>query len=428
MDERRDLLSTREAARFDLVRRNVVNDDDAFQRAALHALRLSAEALRVERVGLWMFEREGTHIRCAAQWERGKGAIAAGEVIDLATCPAYAAALRTRRVLNAENARTDARTSELLPYFEQHDIGSLLDSPVFHQGDAIAIVCHEHVGSPRTWSTQDGHFAATISDMLSLYFEQRETHARTEELAETRKALEEHRVMESLGRMAAAVAHDFNNLLVAISLKVELLRMHKNSAAERERGMGEILGIVDQGSRLVRQLFDFARAEPERGEVTDLVEVARGLEPVLRTFERGGIRLLLQLPEHSAPVRIERSRAEQVLMNLATNARDALLGGGELTVAVQCTRAADGVESVELRVSDTGVGMDASVREHMFEPFYTTKPRGQGEGLGLGTVYRIVSASQGRIDVRSEPGAGTDFTVRWARASAASAAEPRDLT
>jgi signal transduction histidine kinase len=115
-------------------------------------------------------------------------------------------------------------------------------------------------------------------------------------------------------------------------------------------------------------------------------------------------------------------------MNLATNARDALLGGGELTVAVLCARDADGAESVELRVSDTGVGMDRDVREHMFEPFYTTKPRGQGEGLGLGTVYRIVSASQGRIDVRSEPGAGTDFSVRWPRASAVDGAELRELT
>jgi signal transduction histidine kinase len=135
------------------------------------------------------------------------------------------------------------------------------------------------------------------------------------------------------------------------------------------------------------------------------------MEPLLRTFERKGIRLVLRLPALRVPVAVTRSRLEQVVMNLATNARDAMLGGGQLEVEVNVP---PGVPpQAALRVKDSGVGMDEQTRERMFEPFFSTKPAGQGEGLGLATVYRIVTDSAGSIDVRSQPGAGTDFTVRW---------------
>jgi signal transduction histidine kinase len=412
------LLSTREAVRFDLVRR-AVSDDETLSLAYQHALKLSAHTLGVARVGLWLFEDEQTRIHCVSQYSLERGSEPAGEIIELATCPHYAEALRSRRVVAADHARSDPRTAELLPYLEKHGIYSMLDSPVFRQGESFGIVCHEQVGAPRSWSKQDCHFVATVADMLGLYCEQRMSQHHYQELMLTRRALEEHRVMESLGRFSAAIAHDFNNVLAAIGLQAELAQSNAAKSGGAAHSTQEILSLVEQGARLVRQLFEVANNQPSSSEVTDLDEVAHGIEPLLGTFKGRGIRVALRVPPEKAPIHLERSRAEQVLMNLVVNARDALIGGGDLTVEVAREPAHNGSgPAVVLRVSDTGVGMDEQTRERMFEPFFTTKPEGLGQGLGLATVYRIVHGSGGTIDIRSEPGAGTDFTIRWPAADA----------
>jgi len=411
-------LTSREAARLDLVRR-AVHDGDTLERAYAHAVKLSAETLQVARVGVWLFEDDMQSIRCVVSHEIGHGTAATGERIDLRACPEYAKALATRRAISADEARADPRTMELNPYFERHGITSLLDSPIFRQGEAVAILCHEHVGEPRSWSAGDKHFAATVSDMLGVYLEQHAAQAYYEELLQTRKVLEEHRLMESLGRMATAVAHDINNLLLAISLKAELVARTPGTPTEREPALAELQGIVEQGARLVRQLLDVGRRDSGPAEVTDLVVVLREMEPLLRTYERGGITLSVRLPAEPARVLIERSRFEQVVMNLVVNARDALLGGGALTVEVLLVAATDREpqsRDVMLVVSDTGVGMTEDVREKIFEPFFTTKPDSQGHGLGLATVYGIVTSSKGKIAVESQLGAGTRFTVRWREA------------
>jgi signal transduction histidine kinase len=412
------LLTTREAVRLALVRHSV-RDDETLALAFQHALKLSAHTLKVERVGLWLFEKEEASIRCIAQYTLAHGKEPALEEIDLRTCPAYAEAIRSRRMVAAAEALIDPRTRELEPYLKAHGISSMLDSPVFRQGEPLGIVCHEHVGEPRTWSPDECHFAATIADMLGLYFEQHESQAHYRELVEARRRLEEQRVMESIGRFSAAIAHDFNNVLGAIGLKAELLSgllaKHGIPASHSE----EVLALVAQGSRLVGQLFDLGHKDPPSDEVIDLAEVVRSMQPMLATFEARGISSELKLPQQKAPIRLLRSRAEQVLMNLLVNARDALIGGGRLTVEVSLRDASEDMQaSVVLRVGDTGVGMDADTRERLFEPFFTTKAEGKGQGLGLATVYRIVQTSLGAIEIRSEPGEGTDFIIHWPRAGA----------
>jgi signal transduction histidine kinase len=408
-----ELLSTHESVRFDLVRRSVV-DDETLERALGHALALSAHVLGVARVGIWVFEDEQRRIRCTAIHRQDDPNAKPGEVIDLEKTPHYMAALRSRRMVAADHAPSDPRTRELGDYLARHGIGAILDSPIFLQGEPIAIVCHEHVGRERTWTKQDAHFAATVSDMIGVYLEQHKSASHYRQLIEARRALEERRVMESLGRMAAAIAHDFNNVLAAVSLKAELVR-YARSPADQAAHVNDLVGMIDQGSRLVRQLFDFAKQDPGKSEVVDVVEVIRGMEPLLRTFEKKGIRLVLRLSATRVPVAVMRSRLEQVVLNLATNARDAMLGGGQLELEVKALPGTP--PQATLRVKDTGIGMDEHTRERMFEPFFTTKPAGQGEGLGLPTVYRIVTDSAGSIDVRSQPGAGTDITVRWPMAA-----------
>lgn len=401
------LLSTREAVRIELARSAVVTDG-ALEQALTQALHLSAGALGVVRVSIWFVEDDWRSIRSRMSFDVRTMRLSSGETIDLTQCPNYAEALRSRRTVVANDARTNPATCELQNYLVANNIGAMIDSPIFHQGKLIGIVCYEHLGSTREWTRQDMDFVSTMSDMISLYLEQAETQRATAALLEARTELEKARVMDSLGRLAAGVAHDFNNILGAVSLKVELHERKLPGDATADLAK-DVRSLVDQGARLVHQLLTFARAEKTAPVLLDFVAVARDMEPLLRTVARGEIDLSMTLPDDPLMVRVERSRAEQVLLNLTVNARDALLGGGSLAVGV-----ARGVESdVVLTIEDTGVGMDEAVRERIFEPFFTTKKSGKGTGLGLATVYGIVTDAGGHIDVTTAIGEGTTFRVHF---------------
>lgn len=403
-----DLLSTREAARIELAH-GAVRSEGALGRAFERALRLAASVLGVRRAGFWFVETEFDRMRAALVFDAETDSFDSGEIIHLTTCPAYAAAIRSRRTLVVENAATDSNTLELRDYLSRHGIASVVDSPVFQGGDLIGVLCLEHVGTPRAFSKEDSNFSASVADMLGLYLEQDHLQRTYRELLEARQALEQARIMESLGRMAAGVAHDFNNLLGAMVLKNDLLQAQPATPAARAL-TDDIGGLLDQGARLVRQLLMFARREADQGSVVDLAEICEAMVPTLRSMVGADIELSFEQEGGALPVHIERSRLEQVLMNLVVNARDAMLGGGRLRLALSRDAAAD---QAVLRVSDTGVGMDEVTQARMFEPFFTTKSQGRGTGLGLATVHGIVHDSQGTIEVDSAIGEGTRVTVRW---------------
>jgi signal transduction histidine kinase len=398
-------VSIREAARFALVRA-AVRDDEALERAYVSALRLSAETLEVARVGIWHFEDEGARIRCSMVFDRASGNAGPGEVIDLTRTPLYAEALHSRRAVVADDARTDRRTSELLSYLEPHGITSLLDCPVFEQGEVVGVVCYEHIGPVRNWTDHDKHFAATVSDMLGLYLEQRSSQRNYRALLEARRELERRHVMESLGRMATAIAHDFNNVLLAVQLRTDLMRSEQARGEDLHKGVEEVAGIIAQGSRLARKLLDLARQEQTPASVIDLADVLRSLRPTLTMVARGDVELAMTLPSTPVRVRLERTGAEQVVMNLAQNARDAMLGGGKLHIELSTEGSL-----ARLHVTDTGVGMDEATREQIFEPFFTTKPKGEGDGLA--TVYYVITAANGSVEVTSGIGEGTQFRIAF---------------
>lgn len=402
-------LSTRELARIEL-HRQAACAPQTLERAFLAAARLSARTLKLARVGIWFFQDDGASIRCQYLYDAAADRGGVGEVIELTSCPRYAAAIGRHRTITAHDALHDPRTEELAPYLRDHGIGSVMDCPIFKGGEPLGILCHEHVGAPRTWSKEEAAFAATVSDMLGLYLEQDEARRHYCSLLDARGELERARVMESVGRMAAGVAHDFNNVLSALSAHAELSRLTPDPSRESlQQSAEETQRLVEQGARLVQQLLDVARQEPS-GNHTDLVQVLAQLAPFLRTLERDGVRLDLRRASGSAPIPVAQSRVEQVITNLAVNARDAMLGGGTLTLEVG-EREVEGARSVFLRVADTGVGMDEHTRERVFEPYFTTKS--DGHGLGLATVYRIVRDSGGTIALTTAPGAGAEFLIAW---------------
>jgi CheY-like chemotaxis protein/two-component sensor histidine kinase len=225
--------------------------------------------------------------------------------------------------------------------------------------------------------------------------------------------------MESVGRLAGGVAHDFNNLLTLILGYGDLLRRSLASQPEQLKRVELIMQAGHSAAALTRQLLAFSRRQVLVTKVLDLNALVGRLAPMLQRVIGEDIELAIDVAPDLERVRADAAQMEQVLMNLVVNARDAMPGGGGLTISTR-NRAAppaaaggagDGRRQVVLAVRDTGVGMDDEVLSHVFEPFFTTKEEGKGTGLGLATVYGIVHQSGGRIEVESRPGTGTTFSV-----------------
>jgi len=210
--------------------------------------------------------------------------------------------------------------------------------------------------------------------------------------------------LESVGRLAGGVAHDFNNLLTAIGGYSEFLVAGFDDDDPRRADALEIVRASDRAALLTNQLLAFSRHQVLKAEILNLGDVVAGLERLLSGFLGDDVELSTSVSP-DCRVRADRGQVEQVITNLALNARDAMPTGGKVELAVSCV---DG--QVELTMRDTGVGMDAETITHVFEPFFTTKA-GKGTGLGLATVYGIVKQSGGGISVTSQPGEGSTFRV-----------------
>jgi CheY-like chemotaxis protein len=224
-----------------------------------------------------------------------------------------------------------------------------------------------------------------------------------------------------VGQLAGGIAHDFNNLLATIILYADMVLETQDLSPRTERALETILRESHRAADLVQQVLDFSRRAMMETEACSLVAVVRETLSLLQRTIPEHVRLATEMTPLPCIVQADRTRIQQVLMNLALNARDAMPEGGELRIAVQRVTVAPGDEPLLpdmapgawacLTVSDTGLGMTEKVQEHLFEPFFTTKEEGKGTGLGLAQVYGIVKQHQGFIDADSALGEGTTFTI-----------------
>ena len=234
------------------------------------------------------------------------------------------------------------------------------------------------------------------------------------------QALQQVQRMDSIGHLAGGVAHDFNNILTAILGFSEILLDDTPPGSDSRLDLEAIQKAAQHGASLSRQLLAFSRRQMLDLKILDLAEVVRDFERMIGRVLGEHIRWSAQADTGVWHVKADRGQLEQVLMNLAVNARDAMPDGGTLTIETRNATMPDGTLGrtqaapgayVRLSVRDTGVGMDADTQARIFEPFFTTKAPGRGTGLGLATVYGIVKQSGGVIDVESEPGQGATFHI-----------------
>ncbi|MFO0687351.1 MAG: PAS domain-containing protein [Myxococcota bacterium] len=258
------------------------------------------------------------------------------------------------------------------------------------------------------------YFAVTLRDVSA--------RRRTEEaLRQSEMRLGQSRKLESVGRLAGGIAHDFNNLLTAIIGYSDLVLQELDSDHATRPDIEEILRAAERASGLTRQLLAFSRRQVLRPERVDLNAVVAEIDRMLRRLIGEDIELVTLLDGGLDALLADPGQIEQVIVNLVVNARDAMPRGGRLEIETfnHLVRTPQRVESgvlgpgayVALRVSDTGTGMDEATRSQIFEPFFTTKSATGGTGLGLASVYGIVSQSRGQIEVESRVGEGSTFTI-----------------
>jgi two-component system, NtrC family, sensor kinase len=259
---------------------------------------------------------------------------------------------------------------------------------------------------------------ASNAQLARMLEEERRAAAEREEL-EAR--LRQAQKLESIGQLAGGIAHDFNNLLMVILGHVDLLGLAESLPAEVDEALGEIRGAAERAGTLTRQLLAFGRRQVLQQKPLDANGLVRDLTNLLRRTLGEHIAIETRLDPDLAPIVADRDMIEQVLMNLAVNARDAMPDGGRLTLSTE-VRTLDESESsarsdaqpgryVVLSVADTGAGIREEHLPRVFEPFFTTKETGKGSGLGLATAYGIVRQHDGWIDVDSHPSKGATFQV-----------------
>lgn len=241
--------------------------------------------------------------------------------------------------------------------------------------------------------------------------------------------LRQSQKMEAVGRLAGGVAHDFNNLLTVIGGYADILLSSLDLADPRRHEVEEIKKAGDRASSLTRQLLTFSRQRPASLEPLDLRSVVANLEKMLRRLIGEDVELAVRAAPELALVRADLGRIEQVIVNLAVNARDAMPVGGRLIIETAEREMAEGGRIpagryVTLTVTDTGCGMDNATQRRIFEPFFTTKEPGRGTGLGLTTVREIVRESGAYIDVESAVTAGTTFRIFFPRVPSTVAGAP----
>ena len=244
------------------------------------------------------------------------------------------------------------------------------------------------------------------------------------ERAELEARLRQAQRLETVGQLAGGVAHDFNNLLSVIEGYASYVADEVTDRPGAIEGIEEILRAADRGAKLTRRLLMFSRRDRANPETVDLRTVIDDARPLLEGTLAGRCELTVETPGEPVLVTIDVEQFEQLLLNLAVNARDAMPDGGRLAIGLR--RLDEG--RVQMHVSDTGAGMSEEVAERAFEPFYTTKAAGDGSGLGLATVYGIVTQSGGEVRLTSTPGEGTCVAVELPAADgeAGEAATPGD--
>jgi PAS domain S-box-containing protein len=409
-----------EAALTKLTKSNVSAPDD-FTEIVRGMTEVVASTLSVALVAVWRHDEGGTVTQCQDLFTRPEGTHSDGLSLSQDACPAYFKALAGVEVLAVTNARSDPRTSELsesllVPY----GITSVMCVPIRSRGATAGVLSCKHVGEPRRWMPDEQAFALAVANLLSTLLAQSERQRLEQQLRQAQK-------LEAIGRLAGGVAHDFNNILTVILGRAEEVASDERVPDDLRDSVADLSQNAQRATALTRQLLAFSRRQAIEVRNVDLNSLVANVTRLLHRVLGEDIVVTFTYSGQPLAVRADPGMIEQVLLNLAVNARDAMPAGGKLSIdtsfvdlsATEPSRAGSPGSWACIRVKDNGAGIAPEHLPHIFEPFFTTKDIGKGTGLGLATTYGIVQQHGGWIEVESQIGRGSEFRVFFPHVGAA---------
>jgi signal transduction histidine kinase/CheY-like chemotaxis protein len=413
--EQVDRMRRQQAVLGELARRQRRLGADAD--AALREIcELAADTLGVARASVWRLGADRQELRCLALYELPERKHSAGLVLRAPDYPRYFAALESGRAIDAHDAREDPRTSEFRSgYLEPLGINAMLDAAIRDEGRVVGVVCHEHVGPARAWTSDELAFAGAMADQAALVLAAAERHGLEQERERMRAQLLHAQKLESLGTLAAGVAHEINNPLAYLSTNLDFIAdaLADPSRAAKDELLDAIrdaqLGI-ERVRLIVRDLRTFSRGS---GREKKQLDVRATLDDAVK-MSWNEIRhraILVKDYRDVPPVLADELGLGQVFLNLLLNAAQAIDEGHADRHEIRVSTRTAGAH-VEIEVRDNGKGIAPELLPRIFDPFFTTKPIGQGTGLGLSICLSMVQAEGGTIAVTSSPGQGSTFTVR----------------
>lgn len=398
-----------EGARLKLARVRV-NKSESLGPSLRTVTGLVAEALAVERVSIWLFEPDRQAIRCFHLLHASNHEVLQGSVLRRKDFPQYFRMLESARVIPLDTERARQADEFREPYLIPLGISAMLDAPLYRAGEVMGVVCLEHMGGTRAWTHEEEAFAIVVAETISRLFEEAARLRAETSLAAYETQLMQLQRVEALGRLAAGVAHDFRNVLSIVIGNAELLAANDKLPDDAAQSARDILDAARRGSRISSELLAYGRETTYHPQVLDLSEAIAGMEGLLHHAIGTQVELEVDCRRGLRRIFADRSQVERVALNLTLNARDAMPKDGHAVIRVDEQRIVSPWQRedtyVVLSVSDTGVGMDEATKQHMCDPFFTTKGAA-GTGLGMAIVNQVMNRSGGFIDVDSAPGRGT---------------------
>lgn len=373
------------------------------------------QMLQIPMVTAALFNKEHTEIKIVAEYSLKTSPPAIGWKLSDTLCTRFA------NNINGDALCWDQGDDEInvicAQWGEVRNTAVSLLSPLYFKGTPLGVLTVEGFrDNPLT--KPEVEMMQSVVNQVAIIIARLQIEQEQERL---QQQYHQAQKMEAVGRLTSGVAHDFNNILSVILVASDFLRMHIQSPSPLLEDILLIRGAADRAAELTQQLLAFSRQQIIQPMLLDLNEVISNLEKMLRRMISEDIDLKIIQEEQLQLIEADRGQIEQVLMNLAVNASDAMLEGGTLFFETSNTVLDElyvaqhyGLSPgsyVMLTVKDSGVGIDADTQAKIFEPFFTSKEKGHGTGLGLATVHGIITQNKGKIIVDSQPGKGTTFTI-----------------
>jgi signal transduction histidine kinase/CheY-like chemotaxis protein len=385
---------------------------------------VAAVTLRVQRASVWLLSEDRQRLECLCLYELDTHKYSSSVLLRATDYPRYFEALESGRAIDAHDAREDARTNEFRDgYLEPLGITSMMDAAIRDEGEVIGVVCHEHIGPQREWTSDEVAFAGALADQTALALASAERHRLQAEREKIKSQLLNVQKLESLGVLAGGLAHDFHRLLTVIGGNIAVARGAVGEDHDARKSLDAAVAAADRAAALTGHLLAYSGTQRVVVERVDLgaqvVEVAElaaaGLSKEMA--------IEVSCPPELPTIRGDTSQLQQMVMNLLMNAAESVgEAGGRVHVSLSredlseadrdTLLFADGLSPgscVVLEVVDEGGGIAGEDLDRLFDPFYTTK--GSGRGLGLASVASMVRSHAGGLRVESTPGKGTSFRV-----------------